>query len=250
MKERNSVGSILIGIVMFLILWQIASWIVNQPILPSPIVVLPIFFRLMPGDLGIDFLYSTYRVLAAIVASTLIAVPIGLILGQMPGLDRFFNPLIAITYPVPKIVLMPVIYVLIGISDFSKIFLIGLILFFQILVVVRDKAATLRPELIFSVRSLGAGGRALLRYVYFPASLPVIVTSLRISASLAIAILFIVEQSLTTHGLGYFIIVKTYQVLRYPEMYAGILAMSLLGSLLYFSLDWLERRINRYLYTS
>jgi ABC-type nitrate/sulfonate/bicarbonate transport system permease component len=250
MKQRNSPRSILVGIVMFLVLWQIASVLMARPILPPPTVVLPIFFRLMPGELGLHFLYSLYRVLAAVALSTLLAVPTGLILGQLPQLDRIFNPLIAIIYPVPKIILMPIIYVLFGISDASKIFLITLILFFQTLVVVRDQAATLRPELIFSVRSLGAGGRALLRYVYFPAALPVIVTSLRISISLAIAVLFITEQSLTTKGLGYFIIVKTYSTLRYPEMYAGILAMSLLGSSLFFTLDWLERYINRHLFAS
>jgi NitT/TauT family transport system permease protein len=167
-------------------------------------------------------------------------------LGQVPKLDRIFAPLIAIVYPIPKIVFLPVIYVLMGITDVSKIFLIALIIFFQILVVVRDEAANLHPELILSVRSLGAGRRALFRYVYFPASLPVVLTALRISAATAIAVLFIVEQSLTTYGLGYYIVVETYQVLRYPEMYTGILAMSLLGLGLYFVIYNLEIRIRRY----
>ena len=97
---------------------------------------------------------------------------------------------------------------------------------------VDPEAAQLRPELIFSVRSLGAGRRALFRYVYLPASLPATLTALRVTTGTAIAVLFIAEQSLTRYGLGYYIVVETYQVLRYPEMYAGILAMSLLGLLL------------------
>jgi ABC-type nitrate/sulfonate/bicarbonate transport system permease component len=141
-----------------------------------------------------------------------------------------------------------VIYVLFGITDVSKVVLIALILFFQILVVVRDEAANLRPELILSVRSLGAGRRALFRYVYLPASLPAALTALRVSVGTAIAVLFIAEQSLTHYGLGYYIVVDTYQVLRYREMYAGILAMGLLGLALYFALDALERRVNRHLY--
>ena len=68
-----------------------------------------------------------------------------------------------------------------GITDISKIFLIALIIFFHILVVVRDEAANLHPELILSVRSLGAGRRALFRYVYFPASLPAVLTALEVS---------------------------------------------------------------------
>ncbi len=246
MKRKLKISDSVIGLLMFLFLWQMLAWIIRRPIMPSPIVVLPLFFTSILGELGLHLLASTGRVLAAIGFSVITAVPIGLGLGQVPKLDRIFAPLIAIVYPIPKIVFLPVIYVLMGITDMSKIFLISLIIFFQILVVVRDEAANLHPELILSVRSLGAGRRALFRYVYFPASLPVVLTALRISAATAIAVLFIVEQSLTTYGLGYYIVVETYQVLRYPEMYTGILAMSLLGLGLYFVINSLEIRIRRY----
>ncbi len=248
MRQRLTLANLLVGFLMFLAFWQVLAWIVNRPIMPPPWQVLPEFVRLLPGELGQHTLASAGRVLAATGLAVIAATPVGLGLGQMRRLDRIFAPLIAITHPIPKIVLLPVIYVLMGITDFSKIFLIALILFFQILVVVRDEAANLRPELIQSVRSLGAGRRALFRFVYLPASLPAVLTALRVSVGTAIAVLFIAEQSLTRYGLGYYIVVKTYQVLRYPQMYAGILAMSLLGLLLYFGLDHLERRVNRHLY--
>lgn len=248
MRTRFSLTDTLVGIVMFLALWQALAWIIDRSILPHPHEVLPLFFRLLPGELGIHALASAVRVLAAIALAAVTAAPVGLALGQMRRLDRIFNPLIAIVYPIPKIVLLPVIYVLMGITNFSKVFLIAIILFFQILVVVRDEAAQLRPELILSVRSLGAGRRALFRYVYVPASLPATLTALRVTTGTAIAVLFIAEQSLTRYGLGYYIVVETYQVLRYREMYAGILAMSLLGLILYTALDWLERRTNRHLF--
>ena len=248
MRQRLKPSNLLIGIVMFLALWQALAWVINRPIMPPPGRVLPVFVALIPGELGRHLLASAGRVLAAIGLAVIAATPVGLGLGQMRELDRVFAPLIAIVYPIPKIVLLPVVYVLLGITNFSKIFLIALILFFQILVVVRDEAANLRPELIFSVRSLGAGRRALFRFVYLPASLPAVLTALRVSVGTAIAVLFIAEQSLTEHGLGYYIVVKTYQVLRYPEMYAGILAMSLLGLTLYFVLDALEGRVNWRLY--
>jgi NitT/TauT family transport system permease protein len=232
---------------MFLLLWQLLAWIIHRPILPAPLKVIPIFISLLPGELGIHFLASAGRVLSAVVLGVVAAVPLGLALGQLPALDRIFNPLIAILYPIPKIVLLPVIYVLLGITDISKIFLITIIIFFQILVVVRDEAANLHPELILSVRSLGAGRRALFRYVYLPASFPAVLTALRVSVGTAVAVLFIAEQSLTTHGLGYYIVVETYQVLRYPEMYAGILAMGLLGVIFFFAIHRLERRVNRHM---
>lgn len=246
MKRKPGAVEILLGILMFVVLWQILAWIIRRPIMPPPGLVLPLFLKSIFGDLGLHLLASTGRVMAAILAAVLAAVPIGLGLGQLPKVDRIFAPLIAIFYPIPKIVFLPVIYVLMGITDLSKIFLIALIIFFQILVVVRDEAANLHPELILSVRSLGAGRRALFRYVYFPASLPAVLTALRVSVGTAIAVLFIAEQSLTNWGLGYYIVVETYQVLRHPQMYTGILAMSLLGLALYFAISSLERRICRY----
>jgi NitT/TauT family transport system permease protein len=246
MKRRLNTQAAVIGLLMFFAIWQVLAWIIRRPIMPSPLEVLPIFGASLFGNLGIHFLASSGRVLAAIGVAVVTAVPIGLGLGQLPKVNRIFAPLIAIVYPIPKIVFLPVIYVLMGITDISKIFLIALIIFFHILVVVRDEAANLHPELILSVRSLGAGRRALFRYVYFPASLPAVLTALRVSVGTAIAVLFIAEQSLTTYGLGYYIVVETYQVLRYPEMYAGILAMSLLGLVLYFVIYNLELKVNRY----
>lgn len=229
------------GILTSLLLWELAALLLGKPILPAPTEVVPLFLRGMAGELGLHFLASAGRVLAAIALATITAAPLGLALGLLPRLDHLLNPLIAITYPVPKIIFLPVIYVLMGISDFSKIFLIAIIIFFQILVVVRAEALALRPELILSVRSLGAGRRALFRYVYLPASLPAVLTALRVSVGTAVAVLFIAEQSLTQWGLGYYIVIETYQVLLYQEMYAGIMGMGLLGVLFYGLISLIER---------
>lgn len=235
---------------MFFVLWQLLCLIVNRPILPSPIEVVPLFCVNMFGELGLHFLASSCRVLAAVVLATLLAAPIGLALGQMPVLDRIFGPLIAIIYPIPKIIFLPVIYVIMGISNFSKVTLIAIIIFFQILVVVRDEASGLRKELILSVKSLGAGRRALFKYVYLPASIPAVLTALRVSVGTAVAVLFIAEQSLTNYGLGYYIVIETYQVLMYPEMYTGIMGMGLLGVLLYFAIYSIELKVSKHMFVS
>ncbi len=244
--RQNFLKEICMGIAMFFILWMILALIINLPILPSPLKVVPLFMQLMAGELGIHFIVSSLRVITAIFFAIITAVPAGLVLGQMQAVNRIFSPLISVLYPIPKIVLLPVIYVLFGISDFSKIFLISLILFFQILVVVRDESAGISKILIDSVKSLGAGRLGLLRFIYFPASFPAILTGVRVSIGTSIAVLFIAEQSLTEYGLGYFIVVRAYQALRYQEMYAGILAISLLGFLLYYFIDFLEYKISRH----
>jgi NitT/TauT family transport system permease protein len=121
--------------------------------------------------------------------------------------------------------------------------IIFLILFFQILVLVRDQAAAIRPELIQSVRSLGAGRRALFRFVYLPASLPAILTALRQSVGTAVAVLYVAELFATQRGLGYYIYFNGSTLFNYPAMYAGIVALSLMGLGLYFTVDWLEHRL-------
>jgi ABC-type nitrate/sulfonate/bicarbonate transport system permease component len=239
MKWRDAA----VGVVAALIIWELLALLIARPVFPPPTQVLVVFVEQITGDLGWHLLVSSGRVIAAIVLSVLAAVPAGLGLGQIRALNRLFSPLIYIAHPIPKIVFLPVILVLFGSGDGSKVFLIALILFFQILVVVRDEAADLRPELIVSVRSIGAGRRALFRYVYLPASLPAVLTALRVSVGTAIAVLFIAETYATSSGLGYYIIVESWGALRYAQMYAGVLAMSLLGLTLYFAVDGLDRRL-------
>ena len=94
-------------------------------------------------------------------------------LGQSKRVNRLFSPVIYLLYPIPKVVFVPIILLFFGIGDAAKIVIIFLILFFQILVLVRDQAAGLRPELIQSVRvSARAGGRCFGMFTCPPASRP------------------------------------------------------------------------------
>jgi ABC-type nitrate/sulfonate/bicarbonate transport system permease component len=235
--------SVVLATVALGVVWQLAAWLLHRPILPPPLEVLSIFASEIVGDLGLDFLASLGRVVASMALAVLTAVPAGLALGQSSALNRLFSPVIYILYPIPKVVLVPVILLFLGISDVAKVVIIFMILFFQILVLVRDHAAALRPELVASVRSLGAGRRALFRFVYYPASLPAILTALRQSIGTAVAVLYVAELFATQRGLGYYIYLHGSTLFDYPRMYAGVVAMSLLGLGLYFGVDWLQRRL-------
>jgi len=239
MKRRNLVAAIFI----LLILWQVVSLIVDKAILPGPLTVGQAFLEGLTGGLVEHFVYSTGRVLVSVFLAVLAAAPLGLILGQSQRLNEFLSPFVYLLYPIPKVVLIPVILLLFGVGEFPKITIIFLILFFQILVLVRDRAAAIEPKTILSVRSLGAGRRALFRYVYFPASLSAILTALRQSVGTAVAVLYIAELFATQKGLGYYISLNGSTLLDYPAMYAGVIAMSLLGLGLYFSVDLLERKL-------
>jgi NitT/TauT family transport system permease protein len=204
----------------------------------------------MQHGLPMHFLASLWRVLASTVLAIALAAPAGLILGQSSRLNRFFSPFVYLIYPIPKVVFLPVVLLFLGIGNAPKIAIIFLILFFQILVLVRDGAAALRPELIQSVRSLGAGRRAIFRFVYLPASVPAILTALRQSVGTAVAVLYVAELYATQTGLGYYIYINGSTLFNYPAMYAGIVAMSLLGLALYYSVDWLERRLSPWQYAN
>ncbi len=237
MKKRD----VFFAALAILFFWQIAALIVDRNILPSPILVIQVFFKeLFNGKMLEHAAASLWRVMASMLLSVVLAAPAGLILGQSKRLNRFFSPVIYLLYPIPKVVLVPIVLLFLGIGDLPKIIIIFMILFFQILVLVRDQAAALPIELIQSVRSLGAGRRALFRFVYFPASLPAILTALRQSVGTAVAVLYIAELFATQRGLGYYIYFNGSTLFDYPAMYAGVLAMSILGLGLYFTVDWLE----------
>ncbi|MBN1303110.1 MAG: ABC transporter permease [Anaerolineales bacterium] len=243
MKRRD----LLLASLGILLLWQSLVLVIDRPILPSPLLVVQVFLQeLFRGELAAHFLSSLWRVTAGMLVSVALAVPAGLAIGQSEHLNRILSPVIYLLYPIPKVVFVPVVLLFLGIGDLAKITIIFLILFFQILVLVRDQAAGLPPQLLQSLRSLGAGRRALFRFVYLPASLPAILTALRQSVGTAVAVLYIAELFATQKGLGYYIYYSGSTLLDYPAMYAGVLAMSLLGLGLYFAVDWLERLLCRW----
>jgi len=224
---------------LFLI-WAVAAVAVDSPVLPAPWTVIYIFFLDLPHDLGRNILVSGWRIIAGLLIATIIGLPLGLVLGQNKRLSRIFRPFIYITYPVPKIALLPVIILFLGIGETSKIFLLSLILLYQVLIIVWDASAGVQPELVHSVYSLGANKKQMLRYVYLPACLPAILTSLRISTGIVIAVLYVAESFATESGIGY-LIMDAWQSLDYPRMYSAILALCLLGLILYFGLDLIEK---------
>ncbi len=248
-RARNyatTLGGIGIVILVGLLVWQILSWLVDSTVLPSPIPVgLAFINQLDEGLLG-HAAVSAYRVILAIAVSITIAVPLGLLLGASNTLYALSAPIIYLSYPIPKIVVLPVILLFLGLGDASKVTMIALILFFQILILVRDEVRTVRPELILSVRSLGANRFQLFRFVFVPASLPGLFTALRVSTGVSIAVLFFVESFGTRQGLGYYILVESWGRLAYEEMYAGVIAMALLGLGVYYAVDALERRFTRW----
>ena len=185
---------VLISVLALLSVWAITAAAVNKPMLPAPWTVIYTFFVELPRGLGIHILVSSWRILASMAIASAVAVPLGLWLGQNRKWDKYLYPLVYTTYPIPKIALLPVIILFMGIGDFSKVFLISLILFFQVLVIVRDASRNISAEYVLSLRSLGADRKQLMRYVYIPACLPSMLTALRLNVAVSIAVLYLAES--------------------------------------------------------
>ena len=238
-KKRTLTGY-LFALAVILAIWQVATLILSTEALPGPGSVTVSFFTQITGQLAAHFYVSAYRVLVSLVLALVTAVPVGIAMGRIREADRIMSPFVYLLYPIPKIALLPLVLLLFGIGDGSKIFLISFILFFQILVTTRDAAREIPREYILSMRSLGAGRRQKALHLVLPAILPKVLTSLRIGIGTAIAVLFFVESFATNKGLGFFIL-DAWSRLDYESMYAGIVGMGLLGVILYEGVEFADR---------
>ena len=245
MKYNSIISKIippLITVAIMGLIWHLFSVIISSHIFPEPIHVVQTFVKeIQSGQLLEHITISVYRVLLSIFFASVTATPLGTILGMSNRLYSISAPVIYLTYPIPKIVFLPLVLLFLGLGDASKIFLISLILFFQVVLLVRDSVRNVNSELILSIESLGAGKFTMLKEVYFPASLPGLFSALRISTGVAMAVLFFVESFGTQKGLGYYILVDSWGRLAYEELYAGVLAMALVGLTIYYILDASEK---------
>lgn len=229
------------GSAFVIALWWVLAIAINSPALPSPIDTVPVlvdnFSALVP-----EFGISLFRIVLAMLIGTILGAPLGIFMGRSAWADRLLTPVMYILYPLPKIVLLPILFVLIGIGGESKVALIAIAVFFQMAVTMRDAAKAVPRESVEAMLSFGAGRRQVLASVIVPNTLPALFTALRVTTASAIAILFIAESMAGSSGLGYFIM-HSWSILEYTQMFAGIVAMALLGILLYELFDFCERRL-------
>ena len=185
--------------------WWLASEIVQLPIIPSPISVAENMSDIFLDYIAIHSIYSLWRIGAGLFLAVLAGLPLGVIMGYFPKCDRFLSPLVYLTYPVPKIALLPILMLLFGVGEFSKIFMIFLIILFQVVVAVRDGIRAIPKETLYPLYSLGAGFKDIFFEVLWPASLPKFITAIRVALATAISVLFFTETFGTRYGMGYFI---------------------------------------------
>lgn len=242
MKSRKRIKLFLQGFVMVNVLWYIMAVIVDLHVLPTPIDVYLNLGKLYDNRLHIHVLASLYRVMSGVGISLVFGVSIGLLMAYSKTWNRILNPLVYFTYPIPKTALLPVVMLLFGLADASKIILIVLIVVFQVIIAVRDAVLNISPETYDPIRSLGASRLQIFRHITLPAIMPELLTNLRLSIGTALSILFFAEGYGTQLGIGYYIL-DAWTRIDYLGMYAGIIAISLFGFILFVLIDILEEAL-------
>ena len=229
----------LLAAVVLTAIWFVVAQIVDLPIIPSPVRVVENLADIFMQYIAIHSLYSLCRIVAGLLLAIAVGLPMGVLMGYFPKTDKFLAPVVYLTYPVPKIALLPILMLLTGVGEWSKILMIFLIIVFQVVIALRDGIRAIPEETYYPLYSLGASFWQLFRHVIFPASLPKFLTAIRVAMATAVSVLFFTETFGTQYGMGYYIMDAWLRV-NYLEMYAGIVVLSLLGLLLFGILDLLE----------
>lgn len=237
----------LLGAFIVLIFWYILHVAMRSSIIPGPYETIITFIKLMNGVLLLHIGVSLFRIAAAMVISMGIGVPLGLWMGLSRRADLVISPVTYILYPIPKVAFLPLFMILFGLGNGSKIILIISIIVFQIILAVRDGVKEIPEEMYYSVKSLGLSQWQTYTNLVFPAVLPKIISALRVSIGVSIATLFFSENFATTYGIGYFIM-NCWVMVDYVQMFAGILAMSIMGILIFKAVDWMERKFCPWMY--
>ena len=237
------------GFVFVVTAWLMATELalIKPQFLPSPLAVLSALWRLLKEDGYIqDIGISVARVWIAFLASAVIAIPLGILMSGYRAIGAVTEPLIDFIRYLPVPALVPLTLIWLGIGEGSKVMLLWIGTFFQLVLLIADDAGRVPKEFIETGRTLGAGDQALMRDVLLRAMLPQMVDSLRITLGWCWTYLIVAEIVASNSGIGY----ELWAARRYgktPEVFAGILTIGVIGLATDQVIRVLHRRCFRYL---
>jgi NitT/TauT family transport system permease protein len=237
-----------LAVVLFFLIWEGIVLIFHIPkfVLPAPSVVIRALWqwgRIIAWHSG-QTLYTT-------ILGFSIAVIVGLVLGWAVGfsamLYKALYPLLIAFNSIPKVAIVPILVIWFGIGTIPAVLTAFLISFFPILVNVATGLATLEPELRDVLLSLGATQFQIFRKVGLPRTLPYFFGSLKVAVTMAFVGSVISETVASNRGIGYLMIAASSRF-DVPLVFAGLLAIALMGVGLYAIAAILEARLTRWAY--
>lgn len=237
-----------VALLAFLGLWELAprlGW--ADPVFLPPFSQVAVTFAdlLRDGTLPAQAGVSLARAGAGFAIALVVAVPLGLVIGSSPRVSGYLSPFFEVFRNTAALALLPVFILILGIGETSKVAIVTYACFFPLLLSSITGVRTVDPLLVRSARTLGIGRVAVFAKVVLPSAVPQVFTGIRMAATSSVLVLIAAEMVGAKAGLGYFI-TSTQFNFQIPQMYAGILAISLVGVAVNAGLVAAERRLSRW----
>jgi len=240
----------LMGLVTPLLLWtMVTAWGGLDPtFLPAPLQVLDKAWT-WATDSGLldDMGISIYRVVAGFLLSAVIALPLGLLIGSFRAVQALLEPLTDFIRYMPAVAFIPLVMLWVGIGEGSKIAIIFIGTFFQMVLMVAEDVRRVPAAQVEAAQTMGANRGELIEKVIFPSAKPALLDTLRITMGWAWTYLVVAELVAANSGLGYAIL-RAQRFLQTDTIFAGIIVIGLIGLVTDQLFRWAHRRAFPWLY--
>ena len=194
------------------------------------------------GELFINIGVTLYRALMGFAIAAIGGVALGAAMARNAAARWFFDPVISVGFPMPKIAFLPVIILWLGLYDVSKITMVVLDAIFPVVTATIAGIAGVEKELMWSARNMGARDREMLWQILLPAALPQILTGLQVALPIALIVVVVTEMQMGGYGLGGAMM----QASRFADsrgVFAGIVEIAVIGYVLVAATAALRRRL-------
>jgi len=243
-ESRYRLVSIISPILM-LLLWEftVRVGILDYRFFPTPTMVIKTLSEMViSGELFEHLFISLQRIFLGFILGAVPGVLVGMLMGWNRWVRAFLDPLVAALYPIPKLSLLPLILIIFGIGEMSKVIVVALAGFFLVLLTTAHGVMNIDPVLIQAGKNYGAKGTSLFTKVILPATLPSIFSGLRLSLGICLLIIVAAEFVAANHGIGYLIWIS-WSTLSVKKMYVGLVVIAALGVLFTKGLESLGKKL-------
>ncbi len=233
------------SIVLLLVTWELLarSGRFTPFQLPALTTVLErIWSDAASGELLINTSLTLYRALVSFAICAVGGVAIGMAMTHNKIANWFFDPIISVGFPMPKIAFLPVVILWLGVYDVSKITIIVIDAIFPVIAATIVGIRGVERELIWSARNMGANNRELLTQIILPAALPQILTGLQVALPLTLIVAVVAEMLMGGYGLGGAMI-EASRFANSPGVFAGIVEIAVVGYVLVKTMSLVRRRL-------
>jgi NitT/TauT family transport system permease protein len=231
------------GLVLPVLLWWAysATGLSNPLFMPGPDAVLARLGRWLHDEgLFTDIGISLYRVMSGFLLSALFALPLGLYIGTYRPVQAFLEPLTDFIRYMPAAAFIPLVMLWVGIDEGSKILIIFIGTFFQMVLMVAEDVRRVPMAQIEAAQTMGASRSEVIKLVILPSARPALLDTLRITCGWAWTYLVVAELVAASSGLGYAIL-KAQRYMQTDKIFAGIILIGVIGLLTDQAFRWLGR---------